>query len=201
MLCYSAPFPCTDVTVGSIANLQQDIFSNSWMTAFSDPNDWCECSHLKECVISAGHANMQWQGKVRFDGRWRGQKHREISSVPHVLSSWNSRKQGHARLPFRRKKRYLELAVVFVLVLKYWPFLWEALGGQRVHMWMLKAGTIFPSLPQLRMSYGIQLRPLKNKAIPSIAGLALSQSNCLRPVFQCSSITCLHVPSLFMTTG
>lgn len=41
-------------------------------------------------------------------------------------------------------------------------------GVQCVHMWTLKAGTVFPSLPWLHMSYGIQLRPLKNKAIPSI---------------------------------
>lgn len=77
-------------------------------------------------------------------------------------------------------------------------------GGQHVHMRMLKAGTIFPSLPWLYMSYGIQLRPLKNKAVPSIFLRSLAKFSAgvtACPAFHCSSIGCLHAPSLSVTTG
>lgn len=133
MQCYvtQLPFHAQTWPWDQLLICRRTYFHNSWMTRFSDPRDWCECSDVNECVISAGHASMPWQGKVRFDGCWR-RHNTEISSVPPervVLSSWNSRKQRHAQLPLRRKKRYLELAVLFVLVLKHWPFLWEAWGG------------------------------------------------------------------------
>lgn len=37
--------------------------------------------------------------------------------------------------------------------------------------------------------------------LPVLARQILSQSNWLGPAFQCSSISCLHVPSQSMTTG
>lgn len=164
------------------------VFRCSWMCHL--------CRTYKHAMTRTGWALMGAEGDMNT----------EISSVPPEtvhLSSWNSRKQRHARLPFRRKKRYLELAVLFMLVLKHWPFHWEAWGGvQCVHMWMLKAGTIFPSLPWLHMSDGTQLRPLKNKVIPSIFLAKFSaRGKCLHPVFQCSPTGSLHVPSLSTTTG
>lgn len=70
-------------------------------------------------------------------------------------------------------------------------------GAQHVHMRMLKAGTIFPSLPWLHMSYGIQLRPLKNKAIPSIFLRSLAKFSarvtvCVLAFRAALSAVCMH---------
>lgn len=70
-------------------------------------------------------------------------------------------------------------------------------GLQYVHMWTLKVGAIFPSLPWLHMSYGIQLRPLKNKAIPSIFLRSLAKFSArvtvCAPAFRAAlSAVCMH---------
>lgn len=210
MLCYvtQVPFRAKMWPWDQLLICRRIYFQNSWMTRFSDPNVWCECSDVNECVISAGHANMHWQGKVRFDGYWRRQKHRDfISPSCSVLflcvfcACLCSRKQRHARLPFRRKNRYLELAVLFVLVLKRWP-----LGGCAARSYVNAQSRNNLSQPAVA-SYELwnPAKTLEEQSHslyhPALAGQVLSQSNCLHPVFQCSSISCLHVPSLSVTTG
>lgn len=145
---------------------------------------------------------------LSFDWTWRRHRPRETQINPFWknCSVLSKLKRLEARsTPLQEEEAVFGVGSALRACFKTLAFpLGGSRGVQRVHMWTLKAGTIFPSLPRLHMSYGIQLRPLKNKAIPSIFLCLLpilSQSNCLCPVLQCSSISCLHVPSQSMTAG
>lgn len=110
---------------------------------------------------------------------------------------------------------------LFVLLLKHWSFLREACGREGdkkkkegegvlrcIHMWKLKAVTIFPSLLWPHMAYGILLRASQQNSIlylsaplPCLCLLTNSHldwlpASLLCPQYYRTSISCLHVPFL-----
>lgn len=94
--------------------------------------------------------------------------------------------------------------MLFVLVLKRWPFLWGGCCAACSYVHAQNRNNL--SQPAVA-SYELwnPAKTLEEQShslhLPVLAGQVLSQGNRLRPVFQCSSISCPHVPSLSMTTG
>lgn len=182
MLCYSAPFPCTDVTVGSITNLPKEIFTKQ-LNDQKFPTVATNASVQMFMNVSSLQSMQTWKktGKLKV---WWLLKEAETQTFHQSLLKSCSvllklKKAKAHTTPLQKKEAVFGVGSACRACFKTLAFPLGGLGpGWSVFICECsKQEQSFPAWPWLHTSYGIQLRPLKNKAMPSIFLCSLAKSS------------------------